>query len=304
MNGDANANQTTTYKSNDIIYKEWESCRNVLKEFDDRIHDIRKYGFTFLTALIAAESLIIPESSFIGKGSPGIPDNIKLGILGVTLLLILTMRVIEKNYQLYQICSAQRAQVLERSLNLELTEIISDRHRKKHIPTLVTSIYILFTLGTGLLGYTILSPNYQLANVLLIGMFGVVGCLILIQSFDLRYDRGYIDWTIDKVVYNQGEKVRITVTNINENDEDLPIKLGPGVVWTIETQDGDLIYREDVSKPKFIFPERNYTWEWNTAKIKCGIYQVMFFYRDEKGKLKDHNLRRKIRIEKCEEKSE
>ena len=89
MNGNTNSNQTTTYKSDDLIYKEWESCRNVLKEFDTRIHEIRKYGFTFLTALIAAESILIPESAFIGTGAAGMPDYIKLGIFGVTLFLFL-----------------------------------------------------------------------------------------------------------------------------------------------------------------------------------------------------------------------
>jgi hypothetical protein len=304
MIGNTNSNVSPSYKSDDIIYKEWESCRNVLKEFDTRIHDIRKFGFTFLTGLIAAESVLIPESSFINKGSPGIPDNIKFGLFGVTLLLILTMRVIEKNYQLYQICSAQRAQVLERRMNLELTEIISDRHRKKHIPSLVTSIYILFTLSVGLLGYTILDPNFQLVYLLLVCTILVSDGLILLQWYDLRYARGHIDWTVDKVVYNQGEKVRITITNLNENQKKPPIKLGPGVVWTIETQDGDLIYREDVEKPIFLLSEGNYTWEWNTDKIECGIYEVMILYKDNKKKIKDHNLRRKIRIEKCKEKSE
>jgi len=68
-------------KEENVNFKEWEVARNVLKEFDDRIHDLRKYGFSFLTALLAAEALLIPGPIAEAAGKAGIPDLIKLAVL-------------------------------------------------------------------------------------------------------------------------------------------------------------------------------------------------------------------------------
>jgi hypothetical protein len=42
-----------------LFLEEWKQARDVLKSFDDRIHDLRKYGFTFITGLMAVEGILL-----------------------------------------------------------------------------------------------------------------------------------------------------------------------------------------------------------------------------------------------------
>jgi len=218
-----------------IHFKEWGVARNVLKEFDDRIHELRKLGFSLLTALIAAETFLTPMSPLSEVGEAGIPDSTKLGVLLITLLLIVTLRMIEKSYQLYQKCSAERAQILERSLNLELTEIISDRHRDNNISTLITITYSMFALGVLILGYFILSQNDLAKIVLYLGTLGTLGWLFFLQILPLGYKHGPLDWTIDPLECHPGDKVKLTVTKLKKGFWDKPIEL-TGDIWEIKLQ--------------------------------------------------------------------
>lgn len=87
--------------------KEWETARGVLKDYDERTHDLRKIGFSFITALLAAQSLLIPNLVPGVASSNALPEFVKLSVLLVTLLLIITLRLIEKMYQLFQQPSLQ-----------------------------------------------------------------------------------------------------------------------------------------------------------------------------------------------------
>jgi hypothetical protein len=275
----------------DICLKEWEVTRNVINEFDDRIHDLRKYGFSFITALLAAESLLIPGYIKSGLNQPFIPDSIKLAVMIVTLLMIVTLRVMERNYQLFIKCASQRARIIERSLNFELTEIITSRHRRKKIKKYENYIYICFAAGVGILGSIMLFPNYFTIVSMILSTV-VAGIFILyIKSFDIEYDsdkpNDWTDWTIDQLECKRGDTIRITLTNLNK-EKSLLLQSGE-IAWEIKTQDGSLIHQEKIAKNIFIFKDGNYTWSWNTHDVEGGIFEV-FPYRWNRP------LRRKIII--------
>lgn len=255
--------------------KEWEATRNLLKEFDDRIHDLRKYGFSFLTALLAAESLLIPGALSIAAGKPSIPDYTKLAVMLVTLLLIVALRMIERNYQLFIKCAAQRSRVIERSLNLELSEIICDRHRARKMAKYENYIYVSFTLGVLGLGFTILFPNYLAVGILLLFTFVAWYAIWQIKSFKIdrspKSSHKWADWTINPLECKRGDMVRITLNNL---DKDNPYPLGPGVVWEIKTQDNRLIHKEEIKEEISINSEDNYIWLWDTNKVESGIFKV------------------------------
>jgi hypothetical protein len=272
----------------DMSLKEWEVARNLIKEFDDRIHDLRKYGFSFLTALFAAESLLIPGYINIRAGQPFIPDFIKLAVMLVTLLMIVALRIMERNYQLFIKCASQRARILERNLNLELTEIISSRHRREKISKYENLIYICFVLGIGGLGSTILFPNYIAMGIMLLFTVVVLFGIKNIKSFDIEYSfKKFTDWTIDRLECKRGDTIRITLTNLDEASS-FKIKSGD-VAWEIKTQDGCLIHQEKIAKDISIFSDGNYTWLWDTRSVECGIYEV--FPHDS-----NRPLSRKIRV--------
>jgi len=165
--------------------EEWKKCRDVLKEFDERIHDLRKYGFSFLTALLTAESFLIP-GYLNGSADKILPDSIKLAVLGVTLLLIIALRLIERNYQLFIKCAAQRSRIIERSINFELTEIITQRHRAENIKKYELRIYYAFTLGVFALGFATLYTNILALVGLVFFTFLSLYVLWLIKGFELE----------------------------------------------------------------------------------------------------------------------
>jgi hypothetical protein len=123
--------------------QEWQTARDIISSFDDRLHDLRKYGFGFITALLAAEYLLVPS----GSTSPALPNIIKLAVLLITLMLIVALHLMDRIYRILQSGAATRAIIVEKLLNLELTEVIGAKYRMGHVQRNVHYIYAAFTSG-------------------------------------------------------------------------------------------------------------------------------------------------------------
>ena len=136
---------------NNEYLQEWLTTRELLRNYDDRIHDLRKYGFSFITALLTAQSLLI-------VGPTGIPDLVKVVVIGITILLILALSFFEKSYQIIQEAAVERALIIERNLNLELTESISYFFEGEKAHQYKFYVYVLFVLGANLLAAAIITP--------------------------------------------------------------------------------------------------------------------------------------------------
>lgn len=301
----------------DNAEKEWESCRDVLGKFDDRIHDLRKIGFTFLTALLTAQSLLIPSN----VGTTPLPSAIKLTVMVATLLLVVTLRLLEKNYELFQKAAATRAMILERTLNIEVTETISDRSRSDHFSFFVTVVYFGFALAAGILGYFILLPSYELNEVLYLGfqlwrvrvllLFVAITIISLFVigrqglNFTHKWKNVQVDWTFDRLECKKDEWVRITLTNLNEKN---PVSFERGdFVWEIKCEDPtytDWSYLPPQLTPITIAPYSSYTWFWQATKIPKvpGAYKVFVptalprrkFRSENRPKFERAPLRRKL----------
>jgi hypothetical protein len=281
-------------QENDMTEKEWETARDVLQKFDDRIHDLRKYGFSFVTALLTAQSLLIPYV----KDTTSVPDDVKLGVIAITLLLIVTLRLLEKNYQLFQAAAATRALILETRLNLELTETISQRYKDDYVNLLVLGLYILFAVGVGAVGYFILLPNYQLVTFLFLLIAVTIVALCLISFFRLNYPHGREDWTVDPLECKKNEFVRITLTNLGDKAITLP---KDSIVFKITREiDGVQTYQQPASSDVLIAGLNNHTWEWkaglnSNGKVQAGIYRVFPSKWDGEGRvLWNQPLHRKL----------
>src|SRR5581483_4575237 len=94
--------------------EEWKVARDVIAKGDERIHDLRKYGLTFICGLLTANAFLFHKEAIDNWAAIG-------GCL-VALVLLVTLRTVERQQQLLQQVAASRAIVLERSLNLELTD--------------------------------------------------------------------------------------------------------------------------------------------------------------------------------------
>lgn len=251
--GDVTSGGSGASTSDDRHMDEWKEARATLSAFDDRVHDLRKYGFTFITALLTADSILIPAAA---AGSATVPTVIKLAVFVVTLILILAVRLIHRNYQLFLEAAALRAKILERVLNLELTETISMRHRAEHAHAYESSLYLCFALSAGVLGGTILHP--ELWAVLLLGVVtaGTMFAIYRIEQIELSFEHRKVDWIVDPIECSPGGGVSITLTNLDQ-EESLPVPTG--VAWEVKTQTGTLVYQEKVTEPRSIAPGDSYT---------------------------------------------
>lgn len=265
--------------------EEWKVARSVLASFDGSLHDLRKYGFSFVTALLAAESILVPGPVAIASGKEALPPLIKLCVFAVTLLLIDALQLIDKNYQVIQEAAADRALVLERELNLELSEVISDRYKGVHFR--VFALYFALTLGVLYLGSLVLYPDYLYVGVLVVLEMISVGFLIWNFRIELKFREGgpEWDWTLSPLVCQSGDEVKITLTNLTRDKVETvipglglrkmpkPIVFKQGeLVWDVENQDGDVIDQWTAKKEMTIYD--GYTWLWPTKRFGKGIYRV------------------------------
>lgn len=261
--------------------EEWKAARDVLNGFDERLHDLRKYGFTFVTALLAAESILIPGPAAVAAGTAAIPDTIKLAVIIATLLLIVGVRVIDKFYRLFQQAAAIRAKIIERAINFELTEVIADRLGAQRFWRYVNLLYYLFAITTGMLGAFILFPNLPAVAAAIIATGVILVAIMQIErGFQLRrkrYERYPFndDWTIDRLEIKRGGNAKITLTNLGE--ESITFMAG-AVVWGIVAeQNQEVVYQRKARTAVSILKNDNYSWLWSTEGVKTGIYGVVPF---------------------------
>jgi hypothetical protein len=220
----------------DTHLTEWQTARALLAAYDDNLHDLRKYGFTFLTALLATESILLPSVG-VSSTSGGLPDIVKLGVFVVTLLLVFALHLIDQNYLVFENAAATRALVLERELNIELTEIIADRYEAINVPRRVFNVYLVFALGVLVLGFFVFGSHIGY-DILLILAFIIAWWQIRSSKNSLRVKYRYEqkdkqkapsgaepgdrkgwttearDWTVEPLNCADGDYVKITVTNL------------------------------------------------------------------------------------------
>jgi len=80
----------------------------------------------------------------------------------------------------------------------------------------------------------------------------------------------WADWTLDPLKCEQGKKVRITLTNLDQDPYTLK-----GVVWEVKTQDDKLIYKEEIFGEITVAPDDNYIWLWGKSDVEPGVYKVI-----------------------------
>jgi hypothetical protein len=209
MSEDTNKSKTGSDKDRDSHLEEWKKARAVLEFFDDKLHDLRKVGFTFVTTLLTAEGILIPRAT-----DGDIPVQIKFAVFLVTLLLILALHLIDQNYRVYQRAANMRAGILERRLNLELSDTITDRYRAEDIKTRVWLLYIVFIVSVLFLGWVSLYPNW----IYIVGLGAIAGIATWFTwrlNTTFKYQCYREDWTISPLECTPTDKVTITLTNMN-----------------------------------------------------------------------------------------
>ena len=262
--------------------KEWEISRGILDRFDGYLNDLRKYGFTLITALLALSAFLLPYSSQIDPTTglvttSNFPDSVKFVVLLVNLLVIVAATAIDRNYTVFLQAAADRARVLERALNLELTEIIGRRYRSAHGEYVITGLYSFFMIMVLTLGVFVLGHDLNLLLLLLLFVLIAIGAVVVIRTYiRVDYAHGPIDYTLDRLQCTQGDAVAITLTNLEKSD--MVIK-SDEILWEIKgeisDQEDSPVWTKTADKEIRIGDRDSYTTFWETDKnVGKGIYEV------------------------------
>jgi hypothetical protein len=171
--------------------EEWKIARGVIAAFDDRLDSLRRYGFTFITGLLTAQSLL--ESNLI-LGTPStatntVPPSVKVAVITATMILIVALRLLDRGYIIQQKAAINRAITIEKSaksLNIELTKTIRDAYHQDKLWVFVPILYGLFAGAAGLLGMFLITDVIW-AEYWTIGVTVGAGiCIGLIQLIKLE----------------------------------------------------------------------------------------------------------------------
>lgn len=189
-------------------FQEWVQTRGVISAADTNLDSIRKLGISLITALLTANAFLLPGNV---TGVTALPASLKFGVLLATLLMLGAVAVIDRNYQVLQQAAATRALVLERELDLELTEVITQRYTQNNVGLIFHAIYVLIGAAVLTLGYFVLgiTPLFGVLAVIWIAW----SALVLLISLNLRTSRG-VDWSLDTAYLSSGGTFCIMVTNL------------------------------------------------------------------------------------------
>lgn len=281
---------TSSNNESENQVEEWKTSRDMLQFYDDKLDALRKYGFTFLTTLLAAESILIPPKT----GEVGMSDQVKLAVFSITLLLVAALYLLDKNYRIFQDAANTRAIVLERKLNLELSETIAYRFKADGISRRILVIYSLFIFGVLALGCFVLYPSWIFIAVLVVLALAAFIYIQWQHRQSLCYRYGYEDWTVSPLECKAKDAtIRITLNNLTKKSQviksepadlkkatDLkgfpfsvpePIVFQKGdLIWEISSEDGTEVHRKTADEITKVY----YSYTWTLNLKKTGVHQI------------------------------
>lgn len=216
---------TTGTKGNgpthDDLLAEWTAARDVLARIDENLHDLRKYGFGFVTALFGI-------ATFFTEAAEQVPA--KLAILIATMALIAALSLVDRNYRVMLGGAANRAKALERRSNRELTWEISRVYNASKVGVFYGWAYGILVGVVGVFGFLVLLESdvlYLAVDVLATVLFATF--VYVTETFVRPTPWVYLE--ADKGAFNQGESAFVVLTNFTHRTLTLD-----GEVWAIYSE--------------------------------------------------------------------
>lgn len=309
----------------DRLMAEWTKTRDTIQIFDDKLYDLRKYGFSFITVLLAIEGLLLPYipatlsvnpivtatangtalengnqdgtegtsgDNSSTKSSSGLPDGVKIAVLGVTSLLIVAVKWLDGQYQAYQHAAASRAKVIERLLGLGLTDQLSYRYQFSKLWRARQLLYgALHGAVVGLFAAVVplTDPMLRIALALFVAAIAFEGyCYYRWISPNRLEGSSRSDWAIDRVQAQRGDQVRIIMTNLcpdKKEQEEFFKKQGCGENGVRKFRGDQPIWQIIPPNGKPLLPERysgevrrdtSVVWTWRVPyDAELGVYRLM-----------------------------
>jgi len=269
--------------------QEWSLARSLITWYEDKIHDLRKYGFSLVAALLTASALTTLLSNNLAESARGV-------LIILICALLIAVFLFDRNYQFYQQVAARRAKILESEMNIKLSEEIAVWYYKQKMYVIMSVLYIIFIWITCALGFYITPTYWQYiagaGATLIICVFSVydhyypqkVGQIYkkIVSKESIESHKHILgeyigDWAIDKISCKSGETIKFTLTNtggsVNPSKKEIIFDKDAVVLYLID----DLGNRTDIpaNSNVTIPPNFNYSWVWPTIKNEDSrIYTV------------------------------
>jgi len=176
--------------------EEWKVARQATDKFDEKLSDLRKYGFSFITGLITAQGIF-------GFSEINVTLGLQIGAIIATMPLVTVSYWLDRYYFALLMGAVARCEFIEKKkLNgISLTSYISEYGRasfitgKNFIP-FVYSVFLLSLLILGLFAFGLFSGNSLsqlddnnrfLLEVLIIAFFvNVIGIAVIHFTHDVE----------------------------------------------------------------------------------------------------------------------
>jgi hypothetical protein len=165
--------------------REWEESRKAIDKFDGMLIDLRKYGFSFLTGLIAAGSLLGVAAE---NGTEDQFVRIQIAVIIVTMILVITLYWLDIYYETMLTAAVISSEFVEKyKLKMGLSAFIASFYLYSHLGGILKFLYILFLAGLPILGIFVL--DFKWSNYTILLLVGFVLCLSFMLYLWRFYDR-------------------------------------------------------------------------------------------------------------------
>jgi len=247
------------------VLEEWKTAQDILKQFDDYLHDIRKYGFSFVTGLLAADVLLGP-----------VDPKFKLAALTGTMALIVVLYVIDKNYRAFLEAANLRATQLERRSSPELAQTITRVYESERVGPAFSMVYVGLTSVTALLGLLVGS------DLVLLGAAYFVSLLSLALIGRWLKVRDFVYFDIDGFTYKKNTPILAVVSNLRYSRRPITLEMGRDA-WAIYAEH-DIEMTDPICCPEKqerdiqIEPDSDYRWPIPTGieRLQAGLYRIVY----------------------------
>ena len=164
----------------EFLSAEWTASRGVVSDMDKTLSGLRQFGFSLITVLLAASSVLYQTSTANG----GIfTPTVKLSVMLAILLLISALYATDCFYRIIQSAAAGRAKIIERYFGQDdgLTTAIGFVYGRTRDYLFVELLYIVFVVASVSLGLAVLPWPSAQSEVAIAAAMCVILFVILMQ---------------------------------------------------------------------------------------------------------------------------
>ncbi len=159
------------------LFDEWKEARRQITDLDDTLAGLRKYGFTFITALLAADSILGQATV---NAIAVITPEVKLAIFISTLILVAGLYATDNFYGCVQGgASTAVSQIKDQFAKGGLIATISKFYGQKSLWLYIEFLYITFAHAAEILGIIIFYPSGLLVGLM---TFATLATLVFIYA--------------------------------------------------------------------------------------------------------------------------